>query len=340
MDEKDAEILDLIQRGVPLVRDPWSAIGSRVSLPPPAVAERITAIRSGGRIREISGIFDCVSLGYSQALVALRIPRERRDAAGETVAVHPGVGHCYARDGEYNLWFTLAVSPESGFGLAGTARRLSELVSASGSMLLPTLQRFKLSTIFMPSGEVADPADAPGRGAPPVPAVPGAEDRRAVRALQTDLPAVPDPFARVAAGEGIASADVLLETAAAFTGTGRMRRYAAVVYHRAMGAVANAMVVWRVDSSRLAAAGAAAAGDPAVSHCYARPAYPDWPFSLYTMVHGSSAAEVGRAVARIARSAALDHDDGRRVLWTSGEYAKRRVKLFTPAEAAWEKSIA
>lgn len=340
MDEKDAEILDLVQRGIPLVRDPWSAIGSRVSLSPPAVAERISALRAGGRIREISGIFDCISLGYSQALVAFRIPRERRDAAGETVATHPGVGHCYARDGEYNLWFTLAVSPESGFGLAGTVQRLADLVSASGSMLLPTLQRFKLSTIFRPSGEVADLADAPGRGAPPAPMIPGTEDRRAVRALQTDLPASPDPFTRVAAGEGIASAAALLETAAAFKGAGRLRRYAAVVYHRAMGAVANAMVVWRVDPARLAAAGAAAAGDPAVSHCYARPVYPDWPFSLYTMVHGTSATDVNRALERIARSAGLDDEEGRRILWTTGEYAKRRVKLFAPAEAAWEKAIA
>ena len=114
MDELDRRLLNEIQRQVPLVREPFAQLAAMLGCDEGPVLRRVEALRHGeGVIREISGIFDAVALGYHQALVAMRVPPERLDGAGAAAAGHPGVSHCYARDGEVNLWLTLAVSPAS-----------------------------------------------------------------------------------------------------------------------------------------------------------------------------------------------------------------------------------
>lgn len=335
MDKKDEEILEIIQRGIPLVREPREKIGEMTGTVASEVERRVCALRENGCIRDISGIFDCISLGYSQSLVAFKIPADKLDAAGAEIVRHPGIGHCYGRDATYNLWFTLATSPFSTIGLEGTVEKLADSVSALGALILPTLKRYKLSTIFGKTGEVANGVSSSKQGGSPV--IPNQEDQQVIRALQVDLPHSSSPFQTVAAKENV-PVELLLEKALQFQNTGKLRRYAAVVYHRAMGARSNAMVVWNIDPSRMDAAGVAAAGDSSVSHCYSRPVFKDWPYGLYTMIHGQSDEDVNRSVERIAASADIAEVD-RKILWTTKEYVKRRVHLFVEAELAWEKGV-
>jgi hypothetical protein len=72
---------------------------------------------------------------------------------------------------------------------------------------------------------------------------------------------------------------------------------------------------------------------PEVSHCYQRPVYPDWPFSLFTMVHGHDVGQVESCVARMSAATGLTDY---RVLYSSTEYKKRRVRYFTDEWEAWE----
>ena len=247
-------------------------------------------LRKQGILRRISGLFDAYALGYEQALVAFAIPANAIDRGGEVVAEHPGVSHCYQRSSRYNLWATLAVGPGSSLALAATAQRLAELAGADAHMTLPTIKRYKLDARFGPHVREAD--GAPSKPAavytPPVRAIPVTDaQKRAIRALLTDLPLIDDPFATLAQDAGM-SADDLLVHAADFLAAGIMRRYAAVVDHRAAGAAANVLVAWRVDETAADAAGLRCAARDQVSHCYLRPAAEDWPYTLYTMVHGPS----------------------------------------------------
>lgn len=336
MDSLEPALLSVIQRSVPLVRRPFDELARRLGCEAPAVIQAVDRLRRRGVIREISGIFDAVALGYEQALVAMRVPPDRLDEAGQLVATHPGVSHCYGRDSAVNLWFTLAASPGSALGLAGTADLLAGLTGAAENMVLPTLRRYKLAVRFGPDG----PAGAE-EAAPPPPDVPAGrpapqlsdEQRRAVRALQTDLPAAADPFAPIAAEHAL-DPDMLLVHAADFLAAGWMRRYAAVLHHRAAGAAANVLVAWAVDQAAADAAGRRCAQLPAVSHCYLRPAGPDWPYNLYTMIHGRSRQDCELTVEEIAATAGLRRCTR---LWTTSEYKKQRVRLFTDDEAEWER---
>ena len=58
------------------------------------------------------------------------------------------------------------------------------------------------------------------------------------------------------------------------------------------------------------------------------------PYNLYTMVHGRSEQDCRLAVDELAAVGGLgEHVE----LWTTREYKKRRVRLFTPEEEAWER---
>jgi len=337
MDDFDRRLLRALQHRVPLVREPFAVLAGELGADEPRVIRAIADLRARGVIREISAIFDATALGYDQALVALRVPPGRLDKAGRIAAEHPGVSHCYARRGSVNLWLTLSTSPASRLGLPTTADALARDAGADACMLLPTLRRYKLRVAFdLDDDAPAMPAEEPGESAEISPTPPPGgltdEQRAAVRALQVDLPARADPFAGPAAAEGL-HPDMLLVHAADFLAARWMRRYAAVLHHRAAGAGANVLVAWKVAEPAADRAGARCARQANVSHCYLRPTAPDWPYNLYTMIHGRNEQHCRATVDEILATTDLDEYVE---LWTTSEYAKRRVRLFTDDEARWE----
>ena len=348
MDDFDRQLLNRLQQRVPLVREPFAELAAEMDCAQQRLLDRLTALRADGVVREISAIFDAVALGYEQALVAMSVPPETLDRAGPIVAEHPGVSHCYGREGRVNLWLTLASSPNSRLHLVGTAELLAKMCGATQHMLLPTIRRYKLRVRFDMEGAdggQAGAAETAGGQDEPMGVTPAQahaapqlsdEQLRAIRALQIDLPARADPFAPVAAAEGL-DPDMLLVHAADFLGAALMRRYTAVLHHRAAGAAANLLVAWEVSDAEADAAGARCAQSPNVSHCYLRPAGPDWPYTLYTMIHGRSREDCQLTVDEILTTTGLTEHAA---LWTTAEYKKQRVRLFAPAEADWEAANA
>jgi len=350
MDELDRQLLDSIQADVPLVVRPFGQLAGRLGCDEAAVIKRIAALRQAGIIREISAIFDAVALGYRQALVALSVPADGLDQAGQIAASHPGVSHCYGRSGEMNLWLTLATSPGSRLGLEASAELLARLSGATRHMVLPTLRRYKLQVRFDMEGDEPTPAPL-GSPRPAANDAPGASEKalteqhpprlpdtqiRAIRALQIDLPGQPEPFAPLAAAQAL-GVDTLLDCGRRMLESGHMRRYAAVLHHRAAGGKANVLVAWAADPAQADADGPRAAQVAGISHCYLRPAGPGWPYNLYTMIHGRSQQDCRLAIETILATTSLT---GHVELWTAAEYKKRRVSLFGPEEEQWEAKYA
>ena len=75
------------------------------------------------------------------------------------------------------------------------------------------------------------------------------------------------------------------------------------------------------------------AGFAAVSHCYRRPTYDDWPYSVFTMVHGTSNEQCEEILAAISRATGVTNYIS---LYSTREYKKIRTKFYTPAYEAWE----
>jgi len=146
-----------------------------------------------------------------------------------------------------------------------------------------------------------------------------------VRVLQYDFPLEPRPFERLAGGIGMHEEELLAITKR-FLATGTMRRIGAILHHRHVGYLANAMVCWALPADRIEQAGQKAARERAISHCYQRPAFPPrWPYNLMTMIHGRSEEQVREVVGRL-RSKLQPIDCA--ILFSRREFKKQRVHYF------------
>ena len=79
-----------------------------------------------------------------------------------------------------------------------------------------------------------------------------------------------------------------------------LRRVAAILFHRRAGFSANGMGVWKVPDERIMELGPRMAAFRGISHCYQRPTYKDWPYSIFTMAHGRSKDECDAILDSIA----------------------------------------
>jgi DNA-binding Lrp family transcriptional regulator len=339
MDGIDKEILNRIQREFPLAREPFEALGEPLGLPGDEVIRRIEALKRGRVIRQVSAIFDTRVLGYQSSLVAATIPADRLLEGAKAINSHPGVSHNYERDNEFNLWYTVAVPPDSRLGLEGTVDVLHKISGAERTRILPTLKLFKIGvTLDMKEGATAK-KEAPQYGEADRESADrnvSEEDKAAIRALQEDVPLTPRPFDLWGRQVGL-SAEELLERAYDLRRRKIMRRFSAVLYHRKAGFKANAMGVWRVPDERIEEVGQAFAQYQAVSHCYQRPVYEDWPYALFSMVHGRSREECEAVLDAMAEETGLTD---RLSLYSTREYKKTRVRYFTPEMEAWERLYA
>ena len=115
-----------------------------------------------------------------------------------------------------------------------------------------------------------------------------------------------------------------------------LRRVAAILYHRRAGFSANGMGVWKVPEDEIMEIGARMAAFRGISHCYQRPTYADWPYSVFTMAHGRSKEECDAILDSIAEDCGIGHGADRAILYSSTEYKKIRLHYFTDDYARWE----
>lgn len=336
-DDADRELLNALQAGMPLVRRPFAEIGSGIGMTEDEVLRRVDVLRRAAIIRQMSAIFDTRSLGYTSTLVAARYPEDRLFDAAAIVGGHPGVSHNYRRSHAFNLWFTLAVEPGARLGLEDTLDILARVTGAESMRMLPTLKLYKINVqLDMTGAQGTDAKDAPKAAPPPRERpLPTDDDRTFIQILQRDLPLESAPFDTWAAQAGI-DPELLLERGRDFVGRGYMRRFAAVLNHRRAGFGANGMAVWRVPEDRLEEVGPRMAAFRSVSHCYRRPVYPDWPYSVFTMVHARSKEACEETIEAIAQETGYTDPADRAVLYSTYEFKKIRLVYYTPDYRAWE----
>ena len=149
-------------------------------------------------------------------------------------------------------------------------------------------------------------------------------DKQVIRALQGDFPLVSDPYQVLADQVGISKEDFLacvkkMEDCIVILKMG------AVLRHREVGFRANVLVAWAVPAEQLDEIAKKMAASPSVSHCYDRNTAPDWPYNLYTMVHGHSREECERIVEELGKACKVyEHT----MLYSKKEWKKTSMRYF------------
>jgi DNA-binding Lrp family transcriptional regulator len=338
LDDLDRKLLNLMQGSFPLEPRPYSAVARLAGISEEQVIERVNRLLEERIIRQVTPIYDTRALGYGSMLVAAKVDPEHPWRAAQIINSHPGVSHNYLRNHEFNMWFTIAVERDSLLGLEGTLEVLGELAGAESIRQLPTLQLFKIRMDLEMEGDTKALASAGEERAPaPLEMIDHDDiDVAVIRATQGDMPVVPEPYAPAAAELGI-DVETLLAHMAAMRERGLLRRVAAILYHRRAGFSANGMGVWQVPAERIDELGPRMASFRGISHCYQRPTYEDWPYSVFTMAHGRSKEECDAVLDAIAADTGIE---ARATLYSSTEFKKIRLLYFTDDFREWESTHA
>jgi DNA-binding Lrp family transcriptional regulator len=336
LDESDKRLMNLLQSSFPLDPEPFALVASEAELELDDVLARTKRLLDERIIREITPIFDTRALGYESMLVAAKVDSEHPHRAAQVVNSHPGVSHNYLRTHDFNLWFTIATPPDSELGLAGTLEVLMRETGAESMRQLPTLTLFKINmNLEMEKGTDALAATIDASPPRELEAQPYDDrDVAVIRALQGPMEAIERPYDAAAAEVGMTTEELLAHLGGMIDRK-LLRRVAAILFHRRAGFSANGMGVWKVPEAEIMATGSRMASFRGISHCYQRPTYEDWPYSVFTMAHGRSKEECDAVLDSIAVDCGMGPED-RATLYSSTEYKKIRLQYFTDDYARWE----
>jgi DNA-binding Lrp family transcriptional regulator len=335
LSDMDRKLLNQMQGSFPLDQRPYARVADALGIAEEQVLADIERLLKDRIIRQVTPIYDTRALGYGSMLVAAKVDAEHPWAPAKIINSHPGVSHNYLRNHEFNMWFTLAVEQDSKLGLQGTLDVLQELTGAESIRQLPTLQLFKIRMDLEMEGDTKS-LSAEGVAQAPIELEMQSYsqvDIDVITATQGDLPVVSEPYAEAAAKLGWTQ-DELLNHLAKMQERGILRRVAAILYHRRAGFSANGMGVWAVPEDRIDELGPRMAAVRGISHCYQRPTYEDWRFSVFTMAHGRSKEECDAVLDSIAESTGITD---RATLYSSTEFKKIRLLYFTEDFKNWER---
>jgi DNA-binding Lrp family transcriptional regulator len=324
LDQRDRELLGALQGDMPLVSTPFAFLGQTLDMSEKEVIKRTERLRREGLIRHLCAQFDPRALGYRSCLVAARVAPERIDEAAAIVNAHPGVTQNYRRNNDLNLWFTLFVSPQSKVGLERTIDILAHDAGCETVRPLPTLKLYKTSSA---DGDASIDPEAHAEYTPLTPL-----EVECVRLLQQELPLQPRPFDVLSRNSSV-TPDELLTVSRTLQKRGQIRRFSATVAARKTGFAASAMGVWVVPQDGIDDLAHKLSQHRAVSHCFLRPVYDDWPYNVYTTVHARSVDECESVINDLATDTGLQQKQS---LYPTKEYKKVRMSFFSRDAEEWE----
>jgi DNA-binding Lrp family transcriptional regulator len=326
IDDTDARLIDEYQSGFPVQERPFEAVAADLDTTEADAVERVSRLREEGVFRRFGAVLNPPVIG-SSTLAAVEAPEDRYDEIAATINDIRQVNHNYRRDHEWNMWFVVtAASREK------RDRILDDIETETGCevLKLPMLTDYYIDLEFPvvnsdrfareTSAERESPNERAASGesreqresleSTEVAATRISEDATGdlsrleadlLLAIQDGFPLSATPYRDVADGIGADVSDVL-EATERLLANGCIKRVGCVVNHVVTGFDANCMVVWDVPDDELDDRGVGVGQLPYVTLCYHRPRRPDqdWPYNLFTMIHGRESDAVDAKIDELA----------------------------------------
>lgn len=332
--EKD--ILQIIQSDFPLTSRPYHVIGASIGISEHDVIDILTSLKTRKILREISAIFNAKYLGFTSALISFHVHENHIDTAAHIVSQHPGISHNYKRDHAFNLWFTLSVPQE--LDIVKHVQTLARMTSCTNYLYLPAVKTFKRRVQFDMNNEqkASKTSFQVFEVSPQMSSkitLPQEIQYDIMNELQKDLPLSPTPFKEIAEQFHIEQ-ETLFNFLSYLKTSQKMSRFAGILKHRNVGFTANAMVAWKISEHILQAFVDDAVRYRSISHCYERVTYPEWPYNLYTMIHGKSRDATQQIIDELSSKFAMTCYE---ILYSSKEYKKQRINYFGKSIYEWDK---
>ncbi|MEE8402083.1 MAG: AsnC family transcriptional regulator [Candidatus Hydrothermarchaeaceae archaeon] len=146
LDDIDREILKELQGDLPVVKRPFKEISEKAKISEDEFFERVKRLTEEGIIRKFGLRIDSKKVGFKSTLVAMKVAPEKLEGAAGRVSEYDFVTHNYARDHEYNLWFTIIEKDES--ALKRAIEKVRKEIDCEEMLSLPVKRKFKINVRF------------------------------------------------------------------------------------------------------------------------------------------------------------------------------------------------
>lgn len=148
------------------------------------------------------------------------------------------------------------------------------------------------------------------------------QDQALITIIQSGLPITATPYADVGKALGMDESEVLSRLQR-LNDSNVIKRLGVVVRHHELGYRSNGMIVWNIPDDTVAELGACMGQFDFVTLCYRRPRrLPEWPYNLFTMIHGQDRDDVLKNVQFLIKSCNLDEID-HEVLFSTRRFKQR-----------------
>ena len=328
------ELLKILQEDIPISERPFKYVASRLNISESEVIGEVERLFQKKILRQISPIYDTRRAGYDSSLVAFKVSPHKVESVAKIINTCPGVSHNYERNDEFNLWFTIAVPPDARLNLEDTVKKLAEICGVKEYAILRTLKTFKIgvklsfNSIFERDEEIPEIKEEK-------PVFLNEFEKAVIRETQESIPLKERPFKEVAKKLEL-DEEKVVSILKNLKEKGVLRRFSAILFHRKAGFKANGMAVWRVEKEKVEEVGKFFSSFKAISHCYERKTNGNWEYNLFTMVHGREKKEVLDLCEYLSEETGIKDY---KVLFSTREFKKKRVKLFTPDYYRWEEEL-
>ncbi|WP_435347712.1 siroheme decarboxylase subunit beta [Haloarchaeobius sp. HRN-SO-5] len=304
IDDVDARLVDGYQSGFPVTERPFRAVGDDLGISESEAFERVERLSDDGVFRRFGAVLNPPVIG-SSTLAAVQAPEDRFDEVAAVINGYRQVNHNYRREHEWNMWFVVTAGSRE-----TRDRILDEIETETGCEVLnlPMLTDYYIDLEFpVVNGDrfaresVASTDVSATRISEDATGDLSRFDAELLLAIQSGFPLSRTPYGDVAA-ELDAPVDDVLAGVKRLREAGCIKRVGCIVNHVVTGFSNNCMVVWDVPDEDLDERGLAVGELPYVTLCYHRPRRPeqDWPYNLFTMIHGREERAVDEKVDELA----------------------------------------
>ena len=109
LDERQKQLVRLLQKGLPLVTEPFSEMAKEVDFSAEEIVQQITDWLDAGLIRRFGAVVRHQKLGFgANGMAVFEVAEDGINAIGKKMAEHSEISHCYRRpsldDWKYNLF--------------------------------------------------------------------------------------------------------------------------------------------------------------------------------------------------------------------------------------------
>lgn len=323
-------ILEIIQNEIPLIKNPFLELSKKIKISNESLIQKIKILKKNKIIRKICPIYDTKILKYKSSLIAFKVKEKNILNTINFINSHPGVSHNYKRNNNFNIWFTIAIPPDTNLNIKNTIKIILKKTKPEDYIILPSKKTFKIGVKLNFSQNIKKEDIKKQKIKTKQEVILTNEEKKIISISQNDIPIISNPFKNIAKKAKLEE-NYFINQLQIMKKKNIIRRFAALISHKKAGFVNNGMTLWTLKKQEMIKISKKAIEIKNISHCYERKKSKIWNFNFYCMIHSKNLNNINQIIKEI------DTQKNPKIIYSTKEFKKKRIKYYIKNFYYWEK---